>query len=593
MAWLSFAAPGERPGGGWRDRADGFLAGKSRSAAERRISPRRWLSCERLEERTLLATPGVDYVVTGYSWPNPSPITYSIAPDGVFWDHGTNVLNSTFNAEFGTSGIWEAQIARALATWESVANINVVPVADGPYDENTLGLAQGDPRFGDIRIGGYPYVDNTTTLSLTCPPPPQGSTAAGDVEINTPMSYGIGSRYDLYSVMLHEFGRALGLDAPSNPAEVMCIQYQGIRTGLAAGDIAGIQAIYGARPFDQYQAQGLGIGFGSPIDVTSILALSNQVTLPNLSLQSIGDSEYFSFVAPSYASDSLQISAIATQISMLSPKVSLYDGAGDLLGQASNPSSWSDTVTVTDPSVVPGQRYYVVVSGATGGVFDAGAYNLSVSLPTSSPVSNPPVPSPIPVPPAPTPTPSPAPISIPPDRFEPNSSPVTATPLGRVTQVTESGLNFTTGTDLDYFRFQTGTTGIFDISAAGATIQVLTLKGKLVASGVNQLSLPQERAGTWLIVRTSSANSTALANYSLAISLAPQPKVSRHHPVRAVKTQKPAVLPSPRLARPAAVTKMAQRTISPSVRLQLANLEPVARVLAAENHRQLLERKRG
>jgi hypothetical protein len=528
-----------------------------------------------------MATSGVDYVVTGYSWPSPSHITYSIAPDGVYWDHGTNVLNSTFNAAFGTSGIWQAQIARALATWESVANINIVPVADGLYNENTLGLAQGDPHFGDIRIGGYPYLNNMTTLSLTYFPPPQGSTAAGDVELNTAQPFGIDSGYDFYSVILHEFGHALGLDAPSNPAEVMYLNYQGVRTGLAPGDIAGIQAIYGARPFDQFQAQGVGVGFGSPIDLTSFLGSSNQVTIPNLALQSTGDSEYFSFVAPSYASGSLQISAIATQISMLSPKVSLYDSAGDLLGQASNPSAWSDTVSVTDPAVVPGQRYYVAISGATGGVFDAGAYNLTISLPGSAPVSNPP---------APSPTTS---VGVPSDRFEPNNTPAAATPLGRVSQINVSGLSFSTGADLDYFRFQTGTTGVYGISAAGANIQVLTQRGKLVASGVNQLSLPQASAGTWLYVRTSSATGAALANYSLSISPAPQPKVSRRQPVRTKKTQKLVVQPRPKLARPAAITTAVQRTIAPSVRPALASIEPVARVLAAESHKQLLERKRG
>src|SRR5271157_2967406 len=228
MAWLTFAAPGGHPSGRGKDRTDGLLAGKSRSASARRTHRRR-LSCERLEERTLLATPGVDYVVTGYSWPNPSHITYSIAPDGVFWDHGTNVLNSTFNAKFGTSGIWERQIALALATWESVANINIVPVSDGPYDYNTLGLAQGDPRFGDIRFGGYTFPDTTITLAQTCFPPPNGSTAAGDVEINTSMNFNIGSTYDLYSVVLHETGHSLGLNEAPNPAEVMAIDYGGLR----------------------------------------------------------------------------------------------------------------------------------------------------------------------------------------------------------------------------------------------------------------------------------------------------------------------------------------------------------------------------
>ena len=141
--------------------------------------------------------PGYDYVLSGESWPNPSHITYSIAPDGVFWDHGTNNLNATFNAKFGTSGIWQRQIALALATWESVANINIVPVSDGPYDLNTLGLAQGDPRFGDIRFGGYAFLDTTITLAQTYFPPPNGSTAAGDVELNTSMNFNIGSTYDL------------------------------------------------------------------------------------------------------------------------------------------------------------------------------------------------------------------------------------------------------------------------------------------------------------------------------------------------------------------------------------------------------------
>ena len=204
----------------------------------------------------------------GTSWPNPSHITYSIAPDGVFWDHGTNNLNATFNAKFGTSGIWERQIALALATWESVANINIVPVADGPYDYNTLGLAQGDPRFGDIRIGGYAFPDTTITLAQTYFPPPNGSTAAGDVELNTAMNYNIGSTYDLYSVVLHETGHSLGLNEAPNPAEVMATDYGGIRTGLQPGDIAGIQAIYGARTLDGYQSQGIGVGLGDPIDLT-------------------------------------------------------------------------------------------------------------------------------------------------------------------------------------------------------------------------------------------------------------------------------------------------------------------------------------
>ena len=63
--------------------------------------------------------------------------------------------------------------------------------------------------------------------------------------------------------------------------------------------------------------------------------------------------------------------------------------------------------------------------------------------------------------------------------------------------------------------------------------------------------------------------------------------------LRLAKTPKLAVHRSSQLAWPAAVTKTAQGTISPSAHPVLASLEAVARILAAENHQQLLERKRG
>ena len=325
--------------------------------------------------------PGYDYVLTGYSWQNPARITYSIAPDGVFWDHGTNALNATFNAKFGASGTWERQIALALATWESVANINLVPVQDGPFNFNTLGNSQGDPRFGDIRFGGYAFANNSTTLAETYFPPPNGSTAAGDVEINTALGFNIGSTYDLYSVLLHETGHSLGLDHAANPVEVMSPVYGGVRTGLQAGDIAGIQAIYGARAPDAYQARGLGMSLASPIDLTAGLAGSSQLVVSSASLASIGDVEYYSFVAPAGSGESLQVTAAAGNVSMLSPQVTLYDDAGNLLAQASNPAAWSDNVTASLPALVPGQRYQIAVTGATHGYFDVGAYQLLVSLP--------------------------------------------------------------------------------------------------------------------------------------------------------------------------------------------------------------------
>lgn len=384
-------------------------------------------SLEPLEGRALLATSGYDYILTGLEWPNPGHITYSYAPDGVLWDHGVNNLNATFNAAFGTA--WRAQIARALATWQSVANIEISPRGEvGNADFNVVGPGQGDSRFGDIRFGGYNF-NNPNMLAQTYSPPPAGYTGSGDVAINTSMSYHIGSNWDLFSVMLHETGLSLGLAEPPNSSVVMNTVYGGVRRGLTAGDIAGIQAIYGARVPDGFQSHGQGLASTNAINVTPILNANAQATIANASLSTIGDTEYFTVVAPAGSGQALQVSAVASGVSMLSPKITLLDASGNVLGTAAKPSAWADTVSTSFGSVTPGQKFIIAVTGATSDVFAVGAYHLQVSFPnavpahpsggtgttsgTGSSTAPTPVPVHVPVPkPVPKPTPS-GPTTVP------------------------------------------------------------------------------------------------------------------------------------------------------------------------------------
>lgn len=499
-----------------------------RKRRARRLGP--WaIHSESLERRELPAAP---YVLSGFSWNDPTHLTYSIAPDGVFWDHGVNNLNAVFDAKFG-AGAWEVQIARALATWETVANVDFSPVPDSFKDQNALGRAQGDPRFGDIRFGGYGFANDTTTLAQTYFPPPNGSTAAGDVEINTSLNFGIGNNYDLYSVMLHELGHSLGLDHVSIPSEVMFPSYQGIRQGVSPGDVAGVQAIYGARTPDSYQAVGRGLNFGSAIDLGGMLDDAGAATLNGVSLCTPGDTEYFSVVAPPGSSGTLQVIAAGAGYSMLSPKISLYDSQGRLLDTQSNPSGWSTNAVANASGVLPGQRYFVTVGGATGDAFSVGSYGLRVAFSTRTVASPPP-------PPGGGGSGSSAAGS--------NNSFNTATRLGVISQAYLPNLTLSSGTETDYYVFRNARAGVYVVSAPGTQVRAFDAAGNLLATGVNQASVKFVRPRSTLYVQVSSSDGNAVPHYGVGItSAAPTPSAVRRRARREhVPAHQPQVVATPR-----------------------------------------------
>jgi hypothetical protein len=530
MSVLSAAleAPASRFGFGFR----GTLAGSQRP--RRGDAPRRGSRPigEVLESRQLLsAVPGFDYRLSGYRWSNPARITYSIPPDGVFWDRGVNRLNAEFDARFGSSQAWHREIARALATWQAVANLNFVPVPDGPYAFNALGLPQGDPAFGDIRFGGYDFPNNSTTLAQTYFPPPNGTTAAGDVAINTSLEFQINSGYDLYSVVLHETGHSLGLDHPDNPSVVMAPRYGGVRTGLTTADIAGIQAIYGPRSPDDYHQRGVGVSFAAPIELSPLLASSIEAVVTGVSLAAIGQVAHYSLVAPTTSAGTLQVTAAAGGWSLLSPRVNVYDQTGRELATAAEPTAWSVDVTATVLGLRPGERYFITVTGATGDVFDTGAYELRLKLPGSSPPDIAPQPPPPPVPPIAPPRPP----SINPDRYEPNDNPFFPSWLGRISESSIVGLSLHAASDVDSFSFQTSGTGTLLVTASGTYLQLFNGRGRLVGAGYGQVSVRSIRSSQGFTLRILPSPTKPVVAYDLQIAVRPASASSRRflRPARA------------------------------------------------------------
>lgn len=329
----------------------------------RRSSPFR-PSLTTLEDRT------VPYALSGYQWADTN-VTASFMPDGTVTDIGTpSDLFAHLDAVAPTA-TWQREYARALQTWASVTPLNfrIVPDSGAPF--GTTGTAQGDSRFGDIRLGGR--VDGLPYIGYGYYPTGGSSTGGGDVFLSTAATFRVGSHPDLYSILLHETGHALGLEHSTATNSVMYPSTSGVFSGLTADDVAGIQAIYGVRRADAYDAASANDTLGS---ATAWSVGSTGAASLNADLTSLADVDYYKLAAPAAFDGTLRVSVIALNVSLLTPKVSVYDATGNLLGSASA-TSYAGVATVNLTGLAPGQTYYLAADGATDDVFGMGAYRLS------------------------------------------------------------------------------------------------------------------------------------------------------------------------------------------------------------------------
>jgi hypothetical protein len=359
--------------------------------ALKRLLARRWSN--RSQSRSMLkARPDVEslesrlvlYSATGNAWPHPQLITISFMPDGTNLGGPTSNLQSTFNANSRLNGVWQNIILKAAQSWAQQTNINFAVVSDNGAPFGSGNNQQGDPGFGDIRIGGYSFC-NSTLAEAYMPPSANNFSIAGDVWFNTGQHFTTGSAYDLFTVAAHEIGHALGLDhSTTSPYNIMYPTYDGTKTVLTSDDIAGIQSLYGgARAPDAYNSGGHSDGsFSTAANLNSLInTQTDTARVQNLDLNTVGQSEYYIVTVPSGTNGTMQLHVQSSGLSLLSPQVTVY--ASDqttVLGSACGLNQYGTTLTVNVSGVTTNQALYIKVKGADATAFSTGNYAMTLNF---------------------------------------------------------------------------------------------------------------------------------------------------------------------------------------------------------------------
>lgn len=329
-------------------------------------TPRLLAQVESLEDRSVPA-------IFGQPWLDGRHLTISFAGDGTL----VSGVGSSLGAVFSPLGSDSAklEVLRAFQTWATNANLNIGLVADSNWAFGTAGAIQGDPRFGDIRVGARVMAGDvvavTAPFSLLTP-------NSGDLILNSAKAFSLGAAngYDLFTIALQESGHAFGLGNSVDSASVMFEQYNLPRTELTGGDVSSIQQLYGARAADTFEGAG-----GN--DTTSTASVYSGVVEADLTTSS--DVDVYRYTATS--SDARWFRIKAAGLSLVAAKLEVVDSTGQVIGSAQANNPLQNDVTVYVSQLVSGATYYLRVSSARSDVFGIGGYRLAIDSTATGPAA--------------------------------------------------------------------------------------------------------------------------------------------------------------------------------------------------------------
>ena len=172
-------------------------------------------------------------------------VTFSYMGDGVDLtaDSASAGSNVAITSLPGYQVCYITRISMAFAAWSAVADIQFTQVADNGLPFNQSGAT------GDIRIGAHTFDGPFAVLAHAYYPPPNGSSASGDVHFDRQESWSCSPAggIDIGIVAAHEIGHSIGLDHEPTIAALMNPTYNpGVASEPIADDITAASSIYGA-----------------------------------------------------------------------------------------------------------------------------------------------------------------------------------------------------------------------------------------------------------------------------------------------------------------------------------------------------------
>ena len=342
-----------------------FISKSLRRTRQNRFSSTRYSALECLEPRTLLTAAGLIDI---------SSLTISFAPDGT---HVAGYESNLFSemASQGTEAEWQDTIVSAFRTWMQEIDGDVVPVADGGQDFGVAGPAQGDLRFGDIRIASVPLSDGNIAVAIPHDATVTG-TWAGDILFNSDVD--LANLDEVFSITLHEAGHVLGLQHSADPESAMFSHTDTNVMQPTASDLSNLRRLYGThseasddnndkRKNAEQLTNQAPVGAFSQYEVTG-------------SIQAVEDVDHFQFSSGDESGGAVRMATIVLNSTFTNgqiPELTLMKSSGKVL-ESTVMVTGDGRIILQSSEVEAGKDYIVRVN--SNGVEAVGEYRLTISF---------------------------------------------------------------------------------------------------------------------------------------------------------------------------------------------------------------------